>query len=236
MKIIFQSDDPVRGLLTSPPVPAKAVIPEWYKNMPQLTEGATKPGLRNEGYSTNRTAKGCQPLLDALTSGYIYCLPADVEVRMIDGLTTFKWRAEGDYISPHAPEQYPGMPPAVGGNGQVMKWAFSWTIKLPDGYSMLFSHPFNRHDLPFRTLTGVVDCDQYPNSVQFPFELIVPVGERMILERGTPVCQMLPFKREAWRAEAAPYNGDEARKRQFLFSSKIIRSYKNQFWTRKSYE
>jgi len=30
---------------------------------------------------------------------------------------------------------------------------------MPAGYSLLITHPFNRHDLPFVTLTGLVDAD-----------------------------------------------------------------------------
>ena len=51
----------------------------------------------------------------------------------------------------------------------VLKFNNFWTIETPPGYSMLITHPFNRPDLPFTTLTGLVDCDRYSETfINFP--------------------------------------------------------------------
>ena len=51
----------------------------------------------------------------------------------------------------------------------LIKFANFWTFEMPAGYSLLITHPFNRHDLPFVTLTGLVDADSYcDNFINFP--------------------------------------------------------------------
>ena len=43
----------------------------------------------------------------------------------------------------------------------LIKFHNLWTIEAPEGYALLFTHPVNRFDLPFTTLSGLVDCDRY---------------------------------------------------------------------------
>ena len=53
--------------------------------------------------------------------------------------------------------------------------------------------------MPFRTFSGVVDTDMYELGVEFPFQLLNTITEDIfILEKGTPICQVIPFKRESW--------------------------------------
>ena len=61
---------------------------------------------------------------------------------------------------------------------------------------MLFTHPLNREDLPFRTLSGMVDCDRWRDGlVHFPALWIDPNFEG-VLPAGTPVAQAIPIRRE----------------------------------------
>ena len=80
----------------------------------------------------------------------------------------------------------------------IIKFNNFWTIQLPPGYSILVSHPINRDDLPFRALSGLVDCDRYHDAfVQFPARWVDP-SFNGVLPKGTPVAQCLPIKRETW--------------------------------------
>jgi len=68
----------------------------------------------------------------------------------------------------------------------------------------LFTHPVNRTDLPFTTLTGLVDCDNFHDTpLNFPARWH-DAGFNGVLPKGTPVAQCLPVKREYWtgRCEA----------------------------------
>jgi hypothetical protein len=80
----------------------------------------------------------------------------------------------------------------------IIKFNNFWTIQLPPGYSVLVSHPINRDDLPFRALSGLVDCDRYHDAfVQFPARWVDP-NFNGVLPKGTPVVQCVPVKRETW--------------------------------------
>jgi hypothetical protein len=61
---------------------------------------------------------------------------------------------------------------------------------------MLFTHPLNRLDLPFRTLSGVVSSDQWTAGfVHFP-AVWTDESFEGVLEAGTPVAQAFPVPRE----------------------------------------
>ena len=69
----------------------------------------------------------------------------------------------------------------------LIKFHNLWTIEAPEGYALLFTHPFNRFDLPFTTLTGQVDCDRYhDNWIHFPAHWH-DMNFSGVLPKGTPV-------------------------------------------------
>ena len=78
----------------------------------------------------------------------------------------------------------------------------------PSGYSLFITHPVNRGDLPFVTLTGMVDSDLYKdNFVNFPAKWSDPTFSG-VLPKGTPVAQCVPVKRENWNASFETITGD----------------------------
>ena len=238
MKIQFEPTDKESEVLLERPKQASQYIPDWYKNMPIHMDGEKITGLSKHGIgSSNLTLKGCSPFLDALTSGYMFTLPSDLEFRFHPGKgINMRWATNIEIISSHRPEQAPGLPAPVDGSPDLLKWRPGWRIITPKGYSCLFTHPLNRHDLPFRTFSGVVDTDSYPLGVEFPFQLLKDITKDIfILEQGTPICQVIPFKRENWKSEQVKFDEDANKKNAFQLKSKIVRSYKNQFWNKKSY-
>lgn len=242
MKIQFIPDNEYAEKIFNMPEPSKNFVPKWYKEMNLFIEKKDKKhGIAiNNRFAPNTTIKACSPFSDALFSGYIWSLPADIEIRKFQienqKEISFRWRTHGpDLISEHSLNQHPGMPSLINGELFVMKWSFNFIIKTPPGYSTLFTHPLNRHDLPFRTFSGVVDTDTYTQSIQFPFQIYDFKEEILILEKGTPVCQFVPFKRDNWSSKKEKYNKDDVEKKSFNFKSKIVRSYKNQFWNKKEY-
>jgi hypothetical protein len=90
----------------------------------------------------------------------------------------------------------------------------------------------NRFDLPFISVNGVVDTDKYNLNVQFPF--FIKDNFTGIIEKGTPIVQIIPIKRESWAREVKPYDQNANIKLE-KFLSTIKRSYKNNFWVKKDY-
>ncbi len=81
----------------------------------------------------------------------------------------------------------------------IVKFNSFWTIELEQGYSLFATHPVNRADLPFRLLTGLVDCDRFCDvGVLFPAFWVDPEFEG-VLPRGTAVAQCFAVERR--RAE-----------------------------------
>ena len=197
MTLTFRCPPELAAILPRP-IPAVLGLPEWFKVMPQRAFNATM------GADTP-TVKKCPPVIDAMTYGFLIPLAADLEVRNGE----FIWNSEmpegfvGEYshspIDFHDPSQAVGTPFADD-DRFIIKFNNFWSIEAPPGYSLLFTHPLNRADLPFTTLAGLVDCDTYSdNRLNFParwhdldFEGVLP--------KGTPVAQCLPVKRESWTA------------------------------------
>jgi len=160
------------------------------------------------------TVKKCPPFIDAMTYGFLIPLAADLEIR--DG--EFNWDLElpeglvsefsHSPIDFHDPGQAAGTP-FFDDDRFIIKFNNFWTIETPPGYSLLCTHPVNRTDLPFTTLTGLVDCDTFHDSpLNFPARWH-DVNFNGVLPKGTPVAQCLPVKRESWSARLATLSDDE---------------------------
>lgn len=222
-----------------PPKPAKTKIPQWYKNMPNFVNDDNKNGLSLINNSAvNTTLKSCSPFLDCLTTGYIFELSADIEIRKLENNNLLvRWRTIDDMVTLHTQDQHPNFPtPQEGSNTSIFKWYNPFNIKTPKGYSCLFTHPFNRNELPFRTLSGIVDTDTYTNCVQFPFQILDFDEPFIIIEKGTPLAQIMPFKRDNWNNKVNDYDENKAKDLSFGLFSKIVRSYKTQYWHKKIYD
>jgi len=238
MRVNFQPMDKESELLFEMPKPASTALASWYKKMPLHMDGEKVTALaQSTADVSNLTLKGCSPFLDGLTAGYMFSLPFDVEFRKkADGFFDIRWATEVHYIATHGADQTPGLPPPIGGSKDVFKWRPRWRIITPRGYSALFTHPINRHDLPFRTFSGVVDTDTYNIDVDFPFQILDDKLEDIyILKKGTPICQVIPFKRDSWSSKSVPADENQTRKNYFDLKSQIVRSYKNKFWHKKTY-
>jgi hypothetical protein len=163
------------------------------------------------------TVKKCPPFIDAMTCGFLIPLVADVKVE--DG--TFSWDRE---VPGGAFTNYPRSPidfhdgsqvagtPLFDEDRFIIKFNNFWTIELPPGYSLLVTHPINRPELPFVTLTGLVDADRYrDNFIHFPARWRDP-DFNGVLAKGTPVAQCLPLKRDSWTARFETIEGEAARR------------------------
>ncbi len=188
------------------PRPARQALPDWLKAMPITAHSDMHDG-------DVRTVKQCPPFVDAMRTGFVMPLPCDVHYA--DGTFSWDWTlplpSTPDH--PHAPMSFHAAAQLTGapfGEGNLIKFVGFWTIALPAGWSLLVTHPFNRDDLPFRTLTGMVDSDRFHQiGLLFPARWLDP-ARACTLPMGTPVAQCVPVQREALGFEFAPFGPDEA--------------------------
>jgi hypothetical protein len=116
-------------------------------------------------------------------------------------------------------------------------WMTNAYLETPKGYSLLITHPFNRYDLPFITSTAIVDSDKFamvPGRIPFFLQL----GFSGLIPAGTPIAQVFPFKREPW-VHQIDQSLVEKTQKPSLDANRTrgsIRFYKNNWWSKKSYE
>jgi len=205
MNITFRCPPELEAILPRPS-PALLGLPDWFKALPGSAAGSV---LQSELL----TVKKCPPFIDAMTFGFLIPLVTDIKVE--DG--AFEWDFElpsrpimGYSRSPldfHDGAQVAGTP-FFREDTFVIKFNNFWTIESPPGYSLLITHPINRHDLPFLTLTGLIDTDLYKdNFINFPARWR-DLSFRGVLPRGTPIAQCIPVKREMWTAQFGTITGD----------------------------
>jgi hypothetical protein len=215
------------------PQPASKFIPDWYKQMDSYINKEKKPTGAGK---TDATIKKCMPVFDALTAGYIITTPADiwVSIKEIEGIKTqyFEW-SNYSLIEFHPIEQAPMHPNKK--PYAYPKFINPWAIKTPKGYSSLFVQPFHRESI-FTILEGVVDTDTYSAAVNFPFVIKDPDFEGLI-PVGTPMAQIIPFKREKWSGVAGKQKDiTSVNKITAKLRTRFFDSYKTFFWIKKEYK
>ena len=226
------------------PVPAATLVPDWWKNMhpydisPQSLDGKK---LIVENRESNATFKKCTPMLDALVSGYIITLRAYVQVLQEKGFDNkfypkLTWRVKYDrgiFEQHGASSQI--VPPPTGYSRIVFKYLNTWIPQTPSGYSVMVTQPFGYRDLPFHAVPAVVDSDK---SV---LEMLPPMwckeGFEGVVEAGTPLVQITPFKRENWKSEFDYFKGNDYKKLEDKnFNRNLINNYVRNHWSKKSYK
>jgi len=205
---------------------AKSVIPKWYRDAPKFVGDAAK-------FYPERTAalKLCVPFLDAMTSGYVVTLGGDLLVETVDGEPFVTWGAH-QLVGTRESSYASTIPIPHEHSSLHLFWDTSVCFRLPKGYSALFTHPFNRFDLPFTTLTGVID-DYDMSQGNFPFFL--KKGFEGVIPQGTPIIQILPFKRETWKSKREPGLKEKASLNISRRNAQLYGWYKNTAWKKKTY-
>jgi hypothetical protein len=224
-EIIFTN---ILGLDFFPPKPAVKEVPSWYKNTPEYVGDQVKKIIDG----TNRhTIKKCIPVFDAITSGYILYTQVDVEVSRDGNLPYYSWPSQ-NVIEFHPIEQAPLHP--AKNEAPYPKWNNPYAITTPPGYSILFTQPMHRESV-FTIFDGIVDTDTYKAPVNFPF-VLNDVKWEGIIPAGTPMAQVIPFKRESWKHRIG---SDKELKEQKNVDMKLktllFNSYKKHFWSSKEY-
>jgi hypothetical protein len=237
-KILFYPASDFAAKHIDPPATASSSnIPDWYRDLPKYINN--DKSFKKYENTNNLTVKSCLPVVDSFTMGYTIQLYCDVQVTRPNGNIQFDWNFATNEIQPPVtvrPEndQKVGWKNIYGYEELSFNWMPQWSIKTPKGYSSFFVHPLNRPDLPFYTLDGVIDTDSWGVAGNHPFLLkkdwegIIPVG--------TPIIQIIPFKREPWFSEVDKNISDESTKKYFLRNRYLKDFYKKKCWNSKTFK
>lgn len=225
------------------PSPAKNFIPDWYKDMVPFDKSESNPNGRKiiiDNKISNATAKKCTPMLDGMTSGYIVPLWCDIQVKQeknkIDNkfYPKISWRIDLDVFEIHGISSR-DIPAPFGYDQIVFKFLTYFNIRTPPGYSIMISSPSGHYRLPFHAIPAIIDSDKsmidnnFPCWIQSEFEGIV--------EKGTPMVQITPFKRIDWKSKLSKRTFEEYQLDYAIgFDSNIINNYVRNIWSKKNYE
>jgi hypothetical protein len=100
---------------------------------------------------------------------------------------------------------------------------------------MLVIPPVGYPNNPFSVMPAIVDYDTYPISLTPP--CFVKEGFNGVVERGTPMMQLIPFKRDNWESEYSYMEPDElvvAWNRDL--KNTLVNNYIKNFWQKKSFK
>jgi len=228
------------------PSPVKNHIPQWYKD--------------GETYDEHGSAalKTCVPFLDVMLSGYVLTTIDDVRIYKEDGVLYIEdgvLKEDGSFepykkrhshnhkveenqivsrlINERKSSTGSTIPRPAGHMQNHFVWSGKWGWKVPRGYSVLVTHPFNRHDLPFTTLSGIIDSDGWVPSGNIPFFLREDFEG--VIKKNTPIAQLLPFKRQDWEMQVSKILMSRNKIDSKSHEKGSIGYYKRKYWNRKKY-
>jgi hypothetical protein len=210
--------------------PARNVIPEWYKKSKGTLDDAPTP------LKKTATVKRCVPFLDAMTFGYMIPLPVDINIIQINGFAYYEWRDDADGYDPihiRPQEAMQSMPVPTGYEDTYPAWNTRSFIEIPKGYSALITHPLNHTELPFFTVSGIIDSGVlFEGNIPF----FIKKGFEGLIPKGTPILQVLPFKTDNWESvkDETLRNRAHLRRRDRLITA--FSWYKNNVWVKKSFD
>lgn len=222
------------------PSPIIKYMPKWFREADRFAKNPiTKDYWIGPDKGKIPTWKACPALFDIMGTGYALVTPCDIEF-FINKNGVIDAKVLDDRYQQFCASR-PPMQQFEHPNGYYKNhfaWFPEWAIKVPDGYSVLYSSPFNRYDLPFMTVSGIIDNDKVNLPGSMPFFL--QDGWVGTIPAGTPYAQMIPFKREDWSSEYIMQD-EKTIMNKNIENSKRYRIpdggvYKNEVWSKRTYE
>jgi hypothetical protein len=212
------------------PSPSKEWVPDWWKKMDPYVDSK----IKIHGHVSSATGKKCMPMLDAMTAGYMVPLWTDVMVTKTGNGHSVSWKTKEPVFGAHDSRQSDGVDHPTGYSSIAFKYHNPWVIKTSPGWSSLISHPMGYHDLPFRMIPALVDTDKYPQDINPVFW--IRDDFEGIIEKGTPMFQVLPIKREPWKSQFEAYTSEQHMYNQEKNIGKtIVNNYIKNIWQKKDY-
>jgi hypothetical protein len=239
-KIIFGTQLPwINKDSNSAPKPIIKTLPEWYRKADRFhKDPVTETYAIGPDKGKIPTYKSCPAMFDVMGTGYSLLTPCDLEFFNKNGVPTVRIQDSkySNFCTPRSP-----MPQFITPTGYYdnhFAWFPDWSVESPEGYSVLYVSPLNRFELPFLTVSGIIDNDKVNLPGAMPFFL--KLGFEGVIPAGTPYMQLIPFKRDNWESEYLENDSlsiitksNENGKRYRVKNGGV---YKNSVWQKRSYE
>jgi hypothetical protein len=217
------------------PFPASQALPQWWKDASPYIKGPKNADGKKviiENFESNASFKKCTPMLDFLSSGYIVPLWADVQVRIKDEFPVITWRVQKNVFELHDGQ---GVEIPEGYQKTQFKFLNQWVPKLPKGYSVLIIACPGYPNSPFKAMQAIIDYDKTTHALYPPMYL--KNDFEGIVEKGTPMFQIIPFKRSNWSSKFSFLeDGQELINWDRDVKSTLVNNYVKNFWEKKTYK
>ncbi len=222
-----------------PPVKAKDILPDWWK---QLKPGSYRDSWKDSHLNIDSgdkfiTAKTCPAIQDYFGEGIVLPLWGKMYIgtEKVDGedftyaaFTSDTYHKE-KLLGAHVEHQVGDMPIGMTPQGTILKLGMPYKILVPDGYSVMYQDPFYHFRNDIRMLTGVVEADKW-GYVAFPFSI---ENYNCTIEAGTPLVYVHVFKKEDIKLKVRKgtkkeYEDNYLEKKNFVINENFITGYKKQ--------
>jgi hypothetical protein len=227
------------------PIPANLNFPNWYKKLKLFLDDNLEA----------ITSRGCIPILDSLSAGYLLPMPQDMliyhniinhETKEKEQRIVFSNRFSNNFNINERTSKESHNINQVGGydsywakknnNYSIPKILNPWTIKTPPGYSCLFIPPLHREMDYFSVIPAIVDTDTFNTKINFPFVVNHDKYNELdkLIVLGTPYVQIIPFKRDSWKMIIEESKSDFTTN-WFKYNLRMLYNYKNNYWSKKKW-
>jgi len=238
MSIIFNNTYPKIIDVFPEPEPTINFVPEWYRN---------QPGYYNNDRNTYNgtqllTVKKCSAFFDSMSLGYMLLCPIDISIDTTVEPPIFDIPSQYKMlyipmIGHHSAEQISHYPiNKETETNFLLRINMVWVISTEKGTSCLFIDPQHKDKSPLKAISAVIDTDEFYSDGLFSFT--VEKGFKGIIKKGTPLVQVIPFKRDSWKHQINN-NFDpvkDLRHQKYKIRSVFNGGYKKYFWKKKEYK
>ncbi len=220
------------------PEPGTKNIPDWYRSQPGIS--GEDPNTLHMG-SFRLTVKKCQAFFDAIAVGYILKVPVDIYIDTTDGkfdiqlpLEMNRFRAE--LLAHHSTEQISHMPfDKQEYCDMVLRIHPTWMVSTPEGYSTLFMNPMHQPPTPLSAVEAIVDTDKFISDGHLSF--LVKKNFKGVIKQGTPLVQVIPFRRDQWESELVKdFDPEKTNLQRRIVRSTFQNGYRIKFWQKKVFK
>jgi hypothetical protein len=192
-KITFVSNIPyISKIEECVPKPMQKTIPDWWKKTvigePSIAEHDIDFG----------NIKNCPSFPDYFSQGYVVPMWTDTIIDFDKKTGDWFWKTPSSdfHWEIHPPTQFvdTAQPLVRGDSGYaVFKAVSPWSMITPLGYSVLQLPMFYNFNKDFTVLPGIFASDvEHTLNIQI---LLHSDKKQIVIERGTPIAQYIPFKR-----------------------------------------
>jgi hypothetical protein len=178
------------------PQPARELTPDWFKKVPRLFPDQ-KP------YQPGGPVKRCPSFVDWFGTGYVFPMWCDTMLANSELEWAWQTSSEAFIWEKHTAQQYMDFIPSSADVNVVYKAINPWQVITPKGWSCIQMPLYYEYNPEWEVLPGIIHTDTH-HEINPQVALKGSKDEISILS-GTPLFQLIPFKRESYDTEIFSY-------------------------------